>query len=71
MLLFLLGPARRVWFNTVQARVTFALQYAVEQKWIDCGDTYISLEKATEESSFCDAVRVWTVTEKNKRKKLE
>ncbi|KAJ8727533.1 hypothetical protein PYW07_001652 [Mythimna separata] len=65
------GPPRRIWFNTVLARVSFALQYAVEQKWVDCGDSYITLEKATEESSFCDAVRIWTVTEKNKRKKIE
>ncbi|XP_021187409.3 pyruvate kinase [Helicoverpa armigera] len=61
------GSPRRTWFSTVQARIDFALQYAVEKHWIMYGDAYITLEKGTEGSSFCDAVRVWnvTMTEKN------
>uniref|UniRef100_A0A2A4JCP4 Pyruvate kinase n=1 Tax=Heliothis virescens TaxID=7102 RepID=A0A2A4JCP4_HELVI len=61
------GTPRRTWFSTVQARINFALQYAVEKHWILYGDAYVTLEKGTEGSSFCDAVRVWnvTMTEKN------
>uniref|UniRef100_A0A2H1V6E8 pyruvate kinase n=1 Tax=Spodoptera frugiperda TaxID=7108 RepID=A0A2H1V6E8_SPOFR len=60
--LYYKGGSKKTWFQTVQARIVFALEYAVEQHWILYGDHYITLEKMTEGSSFCDTVRVWNVT---------
>ncbi|CAH1647100.1 unnamed protein product [Spodoptera littoralis] len=60
--LYYKGGSKKTWFETVQARIGFALEYAVEQHWILYGDHYITLEKMTEGSSFCDTVRVWNVT---------
>ncbi|XP_026737558.1 pyruvate kinase-like [Trichoplusia ni] len=56
------GAPRRNWFRSVQARIDYAIQYAVENHWIQYGDHYVTLEKGTEASPFCDCVRVWTVT---------
>ncbi|CAH1647101.1 unnamed protein product [Spodoptera littoralis] len=56
------GEPRRTWFDIVQDRVNFALQYAVVKRWILFNHYYITLEKGSERSSFCDAVRVWKVT---------
>ncbi|CAH0605873.1 unnamed protein product [Chrysodeixis includens] len=56
------GTAHKSWFRSVQARVRFAIEYAVKKHWIRYGDPYVTLEKGTEVSSFCDCVRVWKVT---------
>ncbi|KAM3967340.1 uncharacterized protein ACR2FA_011681 [Aphomia sociella] len=49
-------------YNVVEAKVQFAVEYAVKRGWLQYGDTYITLQRGAEDSSFCDMVRIWKVT---------
>ncbi|CAG9795106.1 unnamed protein product [Diatraea saccharalis] len=51
-----------IWQVNVEAKIVFAVQYAVHRGWLGYGDKYVTLQRGTEESSFCDLVRVWPVT---------
>ncbi|CAG9559756.1 unnamed protein product [Danaus chrysippus] len=50
------------WPKAVEARIYFAIDYAVNRNWLMYGDTYITLERSSESTSFCDTVRVCKVS---------
>ncbi|OWR53071.1 putative pyruvate kinase [Danaus plexippus plexippus] len=50
------------WSKAVEARIYFAIDYAVNRNWLMYGDTYITLERGSESTSFCDTVRVCKVS---------
>ncbi|KAF9407312.1 hypothetical protein HW555_012617 [Spodoptera exigua] len=65
------GAPCRTWSDTVQNRINFALQYAIANRWISFKDYYITLEKGSEGSIFCDTVRVCKVTVSKKTRTHE
>ncbi|CAH2243260.1 jg16099 [Pararge aegeria aegeria] len=50
------------WQLNVEARIFFALEYAVKRSWLVYGDTYITLQRCSDSSAFCDMVRIWKVS---------
>lgn len=54
--------SKGAWYLDLEARVHFAIEYAVHKGWLTYGDPYVTLQRASEDSSFCDMVRMWTVT---------
>ncbi|CAH0407390.1 unnamed protein product [Chilo suppressalis] len=50
------------WIYNVKAKVVFAVDYAVHRGWLKYGNTYVTLQRGREESSYCDMVRISPVT---------
>ncbi|KOB68931.1 Pyruvate kinase [Operophtera brumata] len=53
---------QKKWYKAMEARVEFAVEYAVKRGWLVYGDTYVTLQRGSEDSAYCDCVRVWKVT---------
>ncbi|XP_030028776.1 pyruvate kinase [Manduca sexta] len=56
------AQAHKEYYKAVEARVQFAIEYAVKKDWLVYGDNYVTLQKGSESSSFCDTVKIWRVT---------
>lgn len=50
------------WHKAMESRVHYAVEYAVKRGWLIYGDTYVTLQRGSEDSAFCDCVRIWTVS---------
>ncbi|XP_052740758.1 uncharacterized protein LOC112047773 [Bicyclus anynana] len=56
------GSQKGSWRLNMEARILFALEYAVKRNWLEYGDTYISLQRYSDSSSFCDSVSICKVS---------
>nr|XP_026496956.1 pyruvate kinase-like [Vanessa tameamea] len=60
------GEQHNNWDKNISARIFSGVEYAVKRRWLLYGDTYITLQRGSEFSSFCDSVRIWKVSITNK-----
>ncbi|XP_038223229.1 uncharacterized protein LOC119840613 [Zerene cesonia] len=49
------------WQEAIERRIDYAIEYAVQRGWLVYGDMYVTLQRGSDDSSFCDMVRVWIV----------
>ncbi|CAG4916605.1 unnamed protein product [Colias eurytheme] len=49
------------WQEAIEKRIDYAIEYAVQRGWLVYGDMYVTLQRGSDDSSFCDTVRVWIV----------
>ncbi|XP_050667605.1 pyruvate kinase-like isoform X2 [Leptidea sinapis] len=50
------------WYEAIEDRVKYAIEYAVQRGWLQYRDYYVTLQRGADNSSFCDMVRVWEVS---------
>ncbi|CAK1546215.1 unnamed protein product [Leptosia nina] len=56
------ASAAKSWHDAVEDKIHFAIEYVVQRGYVVYGDTYVTLQRGAEDSSFCDMVRVWKVS---------
>nr|XP_034830062.1 pyruvate kinase-like [Maniola hyperantus] len=56
------GLQHNNWYLSLEDRISFALEYAVKRSWLVYGDTYITLQRGSDTSSFCDSLSIWKVS---------
>ncbi|XP_045766173.1 uncharacterized protein LOC123867900 [Maniola jurtina] len=56
------GFQHKNWHLNLEARIFFALEYAVKRNWVVYGDNYITLQRGSDTSSFCDTLSIGKVS---------
>jgi hypothetical protein len=46
------------WILNVEERIRFAEEYAVKRGWLIYGEMYVALLRDTEQSSYCDTMKI-------------
>ncbi|XP_049870333.1 uncharacterized protein LOC126369812 [Pectinophora gossypiella] len=58
------------WNDEIEARINFAVHYAVKKDILDYNDNYVTLRKSEPTSSYCDNVGLWKVTSSKRNENL-
>lgn len=54
--------AAKTWQDALEDRIHYAIEYMVQRGYVIYGDTYVTLQRGSEDSSYCDMVRIWKVS---------
>ncbi|GBP57120.1 LINE-1 retrotransposable element ORF2 protein [Eumeta japonica] len=53
---------KKDFYEAMDSRILYAINYAVSKGVLVYGDNYVTLQRGSPTSPYCDCVRVWTVT---------